>query len=292
MAKNKRKPSAAQRDKYSIEIAKILKKKGILSKSAKLHGGRFISRGVLAKVKELQFVAKPDYRALTVPRSFAKRAKEEGYQVVQGNKIIVPKDHDFIKRIKSGMIGGVRPVKGGEMIEVTLPFTADNIQGLIGKLQRGDLEDLKLPNESLAFSFHGNMSRRSFPTMARMREYLEHYKQDTQMKALKFFRLNPSDEEYFIYDREYREQRRKENAAKNTSQDRRGRGARTYSERMAFLDRVAPARAEKIRKANAEKYKKRMARLAADPAKLEAVKRATNERAKAHYHANKGRKKK
>jgi len=283
MAKNKRKISSTQRDKLAIETAKILKKKGVLSKQTKLHGGKFISRAVLKKVQEFQHVARPDYRALKVTKDYAKKAKEEGYQVVQGNRVIVPADHDFVKRVKKGIISGLKPVKGGFMSEITIPFTAENVHELTNKLQYESLDDLKLDHEQFAFSFHGNMSYRAFLDTDTMRKYLEHYKQDEKIRAVKVYRLHPSDVSTFIKGREYRE-RMKRQTRTRTVQDRRApTGKRTYSERMERLEKVAPNRAAKVREKAAKKSVEQRAKLLSDPAKLEAYRAKGRERARVSY---------
>jgi hypothetical protein len=288
MSKRNRKPSASQRDKLAIATAKILKRKGVLSKQTKLHGGRFISRGTLKKVQELQHAARSDYRAVKVTKDIARKAKAEGYQVVQGNRLIVPSDHEFIKRIKRGEIVGIKPVKGGFMSEVTIPFEADTVEAFIHRLQYESLDGLKLDHEQFAFSFHGNMSYRAFITSDSMRKYLEHYKQDDQIKALKIFRLLPSDVTHFIKGIEYRKKQRRANA--QTVQDRRSKWKSNYAARMEKLERVNPQRAAKIRKENAEKAARQREKLMKDPAKFAAYKEKSRKRALEYYHRNKGKK--
>ena len=283
MAKNKRKISSTQRDKLAIETAKILKKKGVLSKQTKLHGGKFISRAVLKKVQEFQHAAKPDYRAVKVSKSLARAAKAEGYQVVRGSRVIVPADHDFIKRLKSGVVSGIKPVKGGFMSEITIPFTAENVQELTHKLQYESLDDLKLEHEQFAFSFHGNMSYRAFLDTDTMRKYLEHYKQDEQIRAVKVYRLHPSDVSHFIKGREYREKMKRQNRTRTVQDRRNPTGKRTYSQRMEFLEKVAPARAAKVREKMAKKSSEQRAKIAADPKKLEAYREKARERARESY---------
>lgn len=283
MAKNKRRISVSQRDKLAIETAKILKKKGVLSKQTKLHGGKFISRGVLKKVQEFQHVARSEYRALKVSKDIARAAKAEGYQVVGGNRVVVPAEHDFIKRVKKGMVSGIRPVKGGFMSEVTIPFTADNVQELTHKLQYESLDDLKLPHEQFAFSFHGNMSYRAFLDTEQMRKYLEHYKQDEAIRAVKVFRLHPSDVQTFIQGPSKRKKFR-------TSQDRRASGRKTYAERMERLEQISPQRAEKVREAARQKSARRREALANDPAKREAYLAKARDRARKSYQNRKGKK--
>jgi len=288
MSKGKRKPSASQRDKLAIATAKILKKKGVISKQTKLHGGRFISRGTLKKVQELQHAARSDYRAVKVSKDIARRAKAEGYQVVLGNKVIVPAEHEFIKRVKAGMITGIKPVKGGFMSEITIPFTAENIEELTHKLQYENLDDLKLEHEQFAFSINGNMSYRAFMSTAQMRKYFEHYKQDLLMTSVKLFRLHPSDTTTFIKGPGYRAKQRKANA--QTVQDRRSGIKSRYAARMEKLEKVNPKKAERIRRENREKASKQREKLMSDPVKFADYKERSRKRALAYYYANKGKK--
>jgi hypothetical protein len=253
MAKLKRRPSKSQRDKLAISTAKVLKQKGILSKQTKLHGGKYISPGVLRKVQEYQHAARPHYTAVKVSKPVAKAAKEQGYQVANG-RVLVPRDHEFIKRVKRGELAGVKPVKGGFMSEVMLPFDARNYDELLQLLRTENLDDLKLPQERFAFKVGGTegspmgMSYRSFGNGAEIARYLEHYKPDVFITGLKFFRMHPEDERQFIIGRTAREKYRR---AHRTPGDRREGSKGQYARRMERLERTNPKKAEKIRKENA-----------------------------------------
>ena len=133
MAKSKAKPSAAQRDRNVIETAKILKQKGLLSKQANLHSGKYVSRGVLAKVKQLQHIAALDYIGVKADKQTIKAAIERGYQVAN-NRIIGPKQTSFRNRIKKGELTGIKPVKGGYMEEVILPHSVMDMYALVEQL--------------------------------------------------------------------------------------------------------------------------------------------------------------
>jgi hypothetical protein len=253
VAKLKRRVSKSQRDKLAIHTAKVLKQKGILSKQTKLHGGKYISPGVLRKVQEYQHAAKPHYTAVKVPKTVAKAAREQGYQVANG-RVLVPRDHEFIKRVKRGELAGVKPVKGGFMSEVMLPFNASNYDELLELLRTENIDDLKLPQERFAFKVGGTeaspmgMSYRSFGNGAEIARYLEHYKPDVFITGLKFFRMHPEDEHEFIYSRTRREKYRR---AHKTPGDRRQNTKGAYASRMERLDRTNPKKASKIRAENA-----------------------------------------
>ena len=270
-----------QYNKDAIAVARILKKKGILSKAAKLHGGKYISYNVLKKVNALQHLQTGEYRAVTVSKEIASRAKLEGYQTIFGNRIVVPNDTEFIKRVKGGAISGVKPVRGGFMSEVTIPFTADNVGDLLNRLQTETLDDLKLPGERFAFKFGGNMSYRSFVDSATMRNYLEHYKQDAAMEALTVFRLHPSDEPTFINaSREFRR--------KNKTRHRRDGTGRTAYQRK--VEGMSDARRERYLAELAEKARTRRAAIMADPVKGPMYKERARARARISYINRKGKK--
>lgn len=293
MAKNRRKPSAAQRNKEVIESAKVLKKAGILSPKTNLHSGRYVSRGVLKKVIEYQHAAALDYTSIKVPRRVAQEAKERGYQVVQGNRIIGPKDTDFKKRIARGEITGVKPVRGGMMEEVILPYGVMDMYALVEKLESG-IDDLKLPGEQFAFKFFGYESYRAFRDSDDLLEYLKHYKsifspngslkaEDLQEEfdALTLFRLHPSDIDLNIRgpSRRRADKRRAHSENIRTQQDRRYR-KRTLAEK---IDAMEPARAARMRKKLAAKQAEKREARNKDPKRYELEKAKARERAKRSY---------
>lgn len=292
MAKSKARISAAQRDKNVIEAAKLLKAKGLISKQAKLHSGRFVSRGVLKKVKDLQHVAALDYVGVKAPKSVIKAAKERGY-MVSNNRIIGPKSTSFRNRITKGELTGIKPVKGGYMEEVILPHTVMDMYALVEQLETG-IDSFKLPGEQFAFKFHGAESYRAFRDSADLLEYLKHYKsiflpngslktEDLQdeFDAFTIFRLHPADIGYNIRGRDERERQKRAARARGEGRSNDRRSARlTLAQK---IDRMEPARAERYRKKLAEKKAVRLAERMKDPAKAQAYKDAAKERAKRSY---------
>lgn len=276
MAKLRRKISPSQRNKVAIETAKILKKKGVLSKQAKLHGGRHISPKVLRKVQEYQHAAKPHYTAVKVSKAIARQAKEEGYQVVQGNRVIVPKEHDFIKRVKKGMIAGMRPVKGGFMSEVKLPFNPSNYDELLALLENENIDDMKLPHERFAFQVGGDqmggvvgMSYRSFSNGQEIRKYLQHYRPDVFIAGLKFFRLHPEDERQFIIGKQ---QRDRITGPRKSGQRYDDKGNIIYRSKRGYMERLEkrnPKKAAQVREASRVRSKERYQEQKNDPAYME-----------------------
>lgn len=299
MAKNKRKPSAAQRNKEVIEAAKVLKKAGILSAKSNLHSGRYVSRGVLAKVKQYQHAAALDYTTVKVSKAVAREAKARGYQVVQGNRIIGPKDTQFKKRLAEGKITGVKPVRGGMMEEVIMPHGVMDMYSLVEQLENG-IDDLKMPGEQFAFKFYGFESYRAFRDSDDLLEYLRHYKsiftpsgslkaEDLQdeFDALTVFRLHPSDIDLNIRGpaRRKADKRRARAEGIRTQQDRRYR-KRTMAEKLDAMD---PARAKRIRAKLAKRQEDKRVALAANPKKFEEEKARARERARKSYENRKNK---
>lgn len=274
MSNTKRKIGQAQRDKINISIAKKLKEAGIISKQAKLHSGRYISRGVLKKVREYEAAANLGYKAVIVPKDIAKAAKERGYQVVQGNRIIGPNSQTFKKRLKEGVITGVRPIKGGMMEEVSLPHTVMDMQSLVAQLQQG-IDTLKLPEEHFAFKYHGNESYRTFMNTQQLVEYMMHYRgifdhtgslkaEDLQEEFAEFkiFRLHPSTVRQNIpglkQRRERAERQRREKIARGEFVPPKFK-RKSWAERM---EELTPAQREYYRKQRAERDRLRRQRKA------------------------------
>ena len=289
MAKSKRKIYSTQRDKEAIEIAKILKRKGVLSKQTKLHGGKYISRAALSKVRKYWFAASDDYKVVEVSKETVKKAREQDYISFSGNKLLVPSDKRFIKRLKSGQLSGVRPIKGGTMQEVHIPFTGSNVQDLVWKLQNDDLDDLKLPDEQFAFTItdesgRGGMSLRAFPTATGMKDYLQYYRHDLPTSAIKFFRLKTEDIPLLI---KGPERRRKDRIS--TQQDRRSKAR--VRKPWHYPENMPANRAKMFREAQNKRQQERRERLAKDPAKLQELRDKAKERSKKWREANKARKK-
>jgi hypothetical protein len=292
MAKNKRRISAAQRDKSVLEAAKILKQKGLISKQANLHSGRFVSKGVLKKVKELQHVAALDYVGVKASKDVIKAAKERGYMVAN-NRVIGPKSTSFRNRMKKGELTGVKPVKGGFMEEVILPHTVMDMYSLMEQLENG-IDTLKMPNEQFAFKFFGNESYRAFRDTADLLQYLKHYKsiftpsgslksEDLQeeFQNLTLMRLHVADIGRTIRSPDTRAKQKKEARARGEGKAYKGR---SMAEK---LEAMHPQRAARIRKKMAEASAERRAKLAADPKKAAEYKEKARERAKRSYEKRK-----
>lgn len=294
MAKYKRKPSAAQRDKVVIETAKKLKKAGILNKNANLHSGNYVSRDVLRKVRQYSDFAALNYKAVSVSKKTAQAAKERGFAVVAGNKIIGPSTPQFRNRLKKGELTGVRPIKGAYMEEVVMPHTVYDLYTLVQQLEDG-IDTLKMPDEVFAFKYHGNESRRTFKTTDEMLDYMRNYKgitagieslkpedQQEQFENLIVYRLSrkfealniPTDKQR----RARREKQRLEDARNGIYKPR--KYAKTKSSRQAIAERKGPVNGPKWLAEQLKKDADKRARQMADPAKAAKVREQARERAK------------
>lgn len=271
MAKSKRKISSTQRDKYWINRAKELKKAGIISARANLHSGRYISAGVLKKAREYEASAHLGYKAYSAPKAIVKAARERGFITVGGTKIVGPKTPTFAKRVSSGELTGVRPIKGGMMEEVVMPHTVYDMRSLVEQLKEG-IDTLKLPSEQFAIKYKGYESYRAFMNTQQLLDYLQHYRGFEQASSLKpeemaeefqnlsILRIHPADVERLIRSPMQRKEDRKI--------DRMERIAR--GEYVGTKTRKSKSRLEKaalMRPWQAERYLAKMA--AKDKAKRE-----------------------
>lgn len=160
MAKHKRKISASQRDKDVLRIAKQLKDAGILSKQTNLHSGRYVSRGVLRKVKDHFALAVNNYRAVSAPKVEVAKAKAAGYVTIGGTKIVGPNTPAFRARVKrKDLVAGVTPIKGGFIEEVELPYDIWQVAQLVEQIGADGLDAMKEDGEYFIFKYYGNWQR-------------------------------------------------------------------------------------------------------------------------------------
>lgn len=171
MAKRKRAPSLKQRDKATIAQAKMLKAMGVLSKKTKLHGGKFVSRGVVKRVHDLGWIVQNNQKAVKVPRALLEKAKEQGLHTV-GNRIVVPRDGRSTRRLEQGILTGVKYVPGGQMQVVHLPYSS--MSEFLAALQSGEIDRLKDSKEHFAFKYFGNTSN-AFRNSQHLYEWLIKY---------------------------------------------------------------------------------------------------------------------
>lgn len=270
MAKSKRKPSAAQRDKSNIAVAKYLKDVGIISKQAKLHGGHYISKEVLRKARDYADAAALKYGTVKVSKQVAQRAKERGFQVVQGNRVIGPRTPTFRNRaiaankaVKQGEepnFFGVKPIKGGYWEEVELPHDIYDLHSLIAK---GSIDSLKMPEEQFAFKFYGNESYRTFNTTQQLINELAKYKSINDamqfvkpeeaaeaFKHLAIVRIRPGGTRAFAPSPKERERRRKERQKEANKK-------RSYRRSAKTIENLSKKEADRLRKKWAKKATKR-----------------------------------
>lgn len=267
--KRRSKISSTQRDRAVIDAAKYLKKIGALSPRTKLHGGKFVSPKVLARVRELAYVEKKHYTTVKAPRAVAEKAKAAGYQVVRGNYIVTPRDRRYRESIARGEPSGVVPTRSGVVEVIELPHDIIDMQTLVGRLEDGDLmEDLIAPGEMFAFKFFGHDSYQPFPNSREFLDYLRHYKSvfsptgqvktedlSEEFKNLVLIRMNPGD-----YNPPTPEQRRKIARAKG-SQSRRSK-PRYNQPRSEMLN----AKANRLREDDRERKQRERADLKASDA--------------------------
>lgn len=273
VGKRTRKPSALQRDKKIIADARYLKSVGVLSKRTKLHGGKFVSPRVARKVQELAFIHSKNYTARKTTKAAAEKAKKLGYQVVQGNRVVMPKDQRYYRALRraeteeSFSPPGVIPVKQGVMEIVPLATDLMDIYKLVDEYDQNPrvFEDMKMSGEMFTFKLFGHMAYQPFPNMEMLVDYLRHYrglfnqvtgkpraKDNTETaESLVLFRLNPGDARLFIENREERVKRFR--GSSDTRQDRRGRRGRRYQSR----EDMNKVKADRERAKDREKKRKK-----------------------------------
>lgn len=286
MAKSKRKIPASQADKYWIKAASLLKKKGVISKQAKLHGGKYISRSVLKKAQEFHYVLEDRYTTTKVSKTLAKELKEKGFHIAQGNRVVTPNDIRYRKALAAGQYAGVVPVKGGYMDKIILPHTIYDIKQLVEK-GKPALEALKLRDEDFIFKYRGYTSYRSFRDTNQLLEYLLHYKgidralsdedadrMQEEFEALEIYRLNRSDVDAVIPT----VQERRQIAKSLRSPDRRENKRPTRYEK---LDKYTPQWREHLLDKWAEKDRQKRANMT--PAKKAEYQAKARERAAKSY---------
>lgn len=179
MANKKRRIYSTQRNPEAIALAKRGKQLGIISKQAKLHGGKYISQRTLKKVKEYQGAIRLGYRATPVTKARAQEARLAGFQVVQGNRIIRPKGARWAKRVVEGPIAGVRQLSPIRYLEVVrLPYDTMTFHQFIQTAMQNPriIDDLKLPDELWAFKLYGNSSYNVFLSIKDVANQLTKYR--------------------------------------------------------------------------------------------------------------------
>jgi hypothetical protein len=234
VAKRTRKVYSTQRDKSVIETAKYLKRVGALSPKANLHSGKYVSRNVLKKVRELRFVESANYTTIKVSKAVAQRDKELGYTVLRGNRVVAPKqDRRYREALKRGEPAGVIPLRQGVMEVVPLPHDAFSIRQMLEHPE--EFDRLKNPNEVFGTRFFGNMGYNTFPNTETARREWDKYlvklaawersrkfRDDAEeVEAFVVVRMRPEDTRAFIANREERERARRGEKVRRSGKSRR-----------------------------------------------------------------------
>jgi hypothetical protein len=171
MAKSKRKPSAKQVDpKYKI-LAKQAKASGFLSHRTNLRK-KYLSRHAIKKIEEVEWALKNNYKAVKVKPQELMAAKLQGLHTV-GRSIVVPKDGRSEKRLRQGIVTGVRSIPGANMQVVVLPYPS--MTSFLMALRNGDVDRLKDPSEDFAFTIYGHKSTKAFRNADELLHWLIKY---------------------------------------------------------------------------------------------------------------------
>lgn len=114
MAKKTRKTKRSSnlvRDKELVALAKTAKRHGLISKQAKLHGGKAISRKTAKHVRELEWRIRAGHVAQPVSKKTLEAYKRAGVATA-GGKVIRPPGRKAAEAIRHGEIIEVRPNLG------------------------------------------------------------------------------------------------------------------------------------------------------------------------------------
>lgn len=163
----------AGRDVRSVrhDVA-ALKKAGLASKSLDVRRYQ-PSKYMLRKIEQNRDVLRGEAIAVPAPKDI--RKKYAGIFEPRGSHLIVPKDHAKEKaKISRGLVEFRTPLKNGEMIRLTLPFKATDMEGVANKLLADpSLNGMKRPNELFGFRLFGhNMNTIGFPNTEELADYI------------------------------------------------------------------------------------------------------------------------
>jgi hypothetical protein len=171
MAKSKRKPSPKQLDPKLKELAKQAKASGFLSPRTNLRK-KALSRYTVKKLEGIEWALKNNYKAVKVKPQELMAAKLQGLHTV-GRSIIVPKDNRSEKRLRQGIVTGVRSIPGANMQVVVLPYPS--MTEFLKALRTGAVDKLKEPDEDFAFTIYGHKSTKAFRNANELLHWLIKY---------------------------------------------------------------------------------------------------------------------
>lgn len=238
-SKTTRKPSASQADKYNIQIAKWLKQKGLVSKQANLHQGRFISKDVLKKVQNLKWVFESGYTTIKVTPKQAKEAAIQGFTATR-NRIVAPNNRKAQAALRKAEYGGVVPVRSGYIEAVKIPGDIYTVRQLAQNAKK--LDALKRDEEVFAFKLKGYLSWKFFRSTQAMVEYLSNYTSVQENEAMAFsalnvVRLNSGDFKALrLQSSDENEEKRRLRDLDRRAKDRDRSGGKSYYRKMASGD--------------------------------------------------------
>lgn len=171
MAKSKRKLSPKQLDPKYKELAKRAKASGFLGPRTNLRK-KAISKYAVKKVEQFEWALQNNYKAVKVAPNMISMAKLQGLHT-DGRRIIVPKDNRSEKRLKEGIVTGVRSIPGANMQVVVLPYPT--MTEFLKALRSGDVDNLKDPSEDFAFTIYGHKSTKAFRNANELLHWLVKY---------------------------------------------------------------------------------------------------------------------
>lgn len=163
----------ANRDVRSVrhDVAQ-LKKAGLVAK--RVNARSYLpTKYMLRKIERNRDILSGEAVAVPAPKNV--REKYAGIFEPRGSTLIVPKEHAEQKtRISRGLVEFRTPLKNGEMVRLTLPFKATDMENVANKLLADPtLDGMKRPDELFGFRLYGhNMQSFGFPNVEELADYI------------------------------------------------------------------------------------------------------------------------
>jgi hypothetical protein len=200
MTKKSRRKShvyTTQRDKTVIALAKKAKATGMLSKNTKLHGGKYVSRGTLAKVRQLKDYIERDYHTVPVSKKMAEELRKEGLEVRGLRAVVAPGRAGRVQRadLKHGVITGVEDLshKRRAKVKVTKPGVEE-----IRRMGEGPVTE-KEGRTYYAFSVYGNPHEGLYTSRAQLEAQLRKYRPE-QIEGIREYEFEEDEYDEYLDD--------------------------------------------------------------------------------------------
>lgn len=161
---------------FRSSVAK-LKKKGIVSPRVDARS-QAPTRYMRAKVRKFADVLEGRAIAVAAPRHIREQYTSRDLLEARGRFLIAPKEFEHQRaRLRRDMVQMIRPLKNGQEEYVILPWKANDLYELVGKLKTDPeaIDKLKEPDEYFSFRLFGHNAGDSFEDTDALIRDLEFY---------------------------------------------------------------------------------------------------------------------